>query len=157
MKKLIEVLQQQIALQDRRYEEQQRRYEEQQRRYEEQQRHYEEQLQVFKNLIRGRKQDGDQKLKTAATTAAATPNFPPFDSTSELWSNYWSRFRTFANAHSVPNEKAAKIFLTNQTSTTYKMLSYLAAQETPAKDINNLTMEQITIYMKNNLVLNVSL
>ena len=81
MKKLIEVLQQQIALQDRRYEEQQRRYEEQQR-------YYEEQLQVFKNLIRWRKQDGDQKLKTAATTAAATPNIPPFDSSSELWSNY---------------------------------------------------------------------
>ena len=66
----------------------------------------------------------------------------------ELWSDCWSRFCTFLNAHSVPNEKPAKVFLTNQTSTTYKMLSNLAAQETPPKDINNVTMEKITNYMK---------
>ena len=99
-------------------------------------------------MIRGRKQDGDQELLTAPTTAVATPNFPVFDSTLELWSDYWSRFCTFPNAHSVPNEKAAKVFLTNQNSTTYKMLSNLAAQETLPKDINNLIMEQITIYVK---------
>ena len=54
----------------------------------------------------------------------------------------------FANAHSVPNEEAAKVFLTNQTSTTYKMSSNLAAQETLPKDVNNLTMEQIMNYKK---------
>ena len=73
-----------------------------------------------------REKDGDQELPTASTTAVATPNFPAFDSTSELWSDYWFRFCTFANAHSVPNEKSAKVFLTK----------------------NNLTMEQITNYMK---------
>ena len=82
------------------------------------------------------------------TTAVATPNFRAFHSTSELRSGYWSGFCTFANARSVPNEKSAMIFLTNQTSTTYKMLPNLAAQETPLKDINNLTTEQITNYMK---------
>ena len=163
MEKLIEALQQQIVSQDRRYEEQQLRYEkqkqEQQRRhqkqiasqkrcYEEQQRRYEDQLQILKNLIRGREQDGDHELPTAPTTAVATPNFPAFDSTSQLWSDYWPRFCTFANAHSVLNEQSAKIYLTNQTSTTYKMLSNLAAQQTPPKVINNLTMEQITNYMK---------
>ena len=56
MEKLIKVLQQQIASQDCRYEEQQRHYEESKQ---EQQLHYEEQLQVLKDLIRGRKQDGD--------------------------------------------------------------------------------------------------
>ena len=54
----------------------------------------------------------------------------------------------FANVHSVPKEKSAKVFLTNQTSTTYKLLSNLAAQETPPKDINNLTMKQIMDDMK---------
>ena len=99
-------------------------------------------------MICGRKHDGDQELPTAPNIAVEIPNFPAFDSTSELWSDYWSRFCTFANAHSVPNEKAAKVFLTNQTSTAYKMLSNLAAQETPPKDINNLIMEQITDFMK---------
>ena len=120
MEKFFKVLQQQMASQERRYE---------------------EQLQILKELIRWRLQDGDQELPTAPTTAVATPNFPAFDSTSELQSDYWSRFCTFANAHSVPNEKSAKVFLTNQTSTTYKMLSNLVAQEIPPKDINNLTMK----------------
>ena len=35
----------------------------------------------MKDLIRGQKQDGDQELLTAPTTAVATPNFPAFDST----------------------------------------------------------------------------
>ena len=108
MEKLVKVLQQQIASRDCRYEEQQRRYE--------------EQLQILIDLIRERLQDGDQELPTTPTTAVATTNFFAFDSTSELWSDYWSRFCTFANAHSVPKEKSAKVFLTNQTSTTYKML-----------------------------------
>ena len=170
MEKFIEALQQQIASQDRRYEEQQLRYEkqkqeqqrrhqkqiasqkryyeEQQRRYEEQHNRYEEQLQILKNLIRGREQDGDYELPTAPTNAVATPNFPAFDSTSQLWSDYWPRFCTFENAHSVLNKQSAGVYLTNQTSTIYKMLSNLAAQQTPPKDINNLTMEQITNYMK---------
>ena len=99
MKKLIEVLQQQITSKDHQYKEQQC--------------HYKEQLQVLKHLIHGQKQDGDQKLMIAATTAVAARNFPAFDSTSELCSDYWSRFCTFANVHFVPNEKAAKVFLMN--------------------------------------------
>ena len=70
MEKLVEVLQQQIASQDRRYEGQQR--------------FYEEQLQILKELIRRREQVGDKEIPTALTTAVATQNFPAFDSTSEL-------------------------------------------------------------------------
>ena len=111
---------------------------------------------VLKDLMRGQEQDGHQELETAPTTAAATPNFPAFDFTSDLCSDYWSRFCTFANAHSVPKEKSAKVFQTNRTLTTYKMLSNLAAQETPPKDISNLTMEQITnLYEETILSLNV--
>ena len=53
-----------------------RRYEEQQ--HQDQQRRYKEQLEVLKDLIRGREQDGDQELPTASTTAVATPNFSCF-------------------------------------------------------------------------------
>ena len=138
MEKLIEVMQQQMLLQEKRYEELQKRSEEQ----------HSEQLQVLKSLIRSQPHEAEHEVSVTTTSAVATPNFPAFDSTLELWSDYWSRFSTFTKAHSVPQEKTAKVFLTNQTSITYKMLSNLAAQESPPKDINNLTVEQITNYMK---------
>ena len=40
------------------------------------------------------------------------------------------------------------MFLTNQTATTYKLLANLASQQTPAKDINDLTMQEIIDFMK---------
>ena len=40
------------------------------------------------------------------------------------------------------------MFLTNQTSAVYKMLSNLAAQESPAKTFNELSMAEIVEYMK---------
>jgi len=78
----------------------------------------------------------------------ATPSFVPFDPSSELWTDYWAKFCIFANAHSVPNARKAQIFLTNQSSITYKLLSNLASQETPPKSINELTMDEIKTYMK---------
>ena len=50
---------------------------------------------------------------------ASIPSFSPFDSTSELWSDYWARFQTFVNANSIPVDKVAQVFLTNQTKVTY--------------------------------------
>ena len=81
-------------------------------------------------------------------TTSATPTFSPFDSTSGLWKDCWSRFLTFTRAHAVPDDRKAQIFLTNQSSTVYKLLSNLAAQETPPWVINDLTKDQIVAYMK---------
>ena len=78
-----------------------------------------------------------------------TPKFEAFDSTTELWTDYWSRFSTFTKANSVPDVRVAKVFLTNQTATIYKLLSTLAAQETPPRTINDLTMNEIQQYMMN--------
>ena len=78
-----------------------------------------------------------------------TPKFEAFDSTTELWTDYWSRFSTFTKANSVPDVRVAKVFLTNQTATIYKLLSTLAAQETPPRTVNNLTMNEIQQYMMN--------
>ena len=50
---------------------------------------------------------------------ASFPSFSPFDSTSELWSDYWARFQTFVKANSIPVDKVAQVFLTNQTKVTY--------------------------------------
>ena len=85
-----------------------------------------------------------------AALPQTTPKFEAFDSTTELWeSDYWSRFSTFTKANSVPDIRVAKVFLTNQTATIYKLLSTLAAQETPPRTVNDLTMNEIQQYMMN--------
>ena len=56
----------------------------------------------------------------------------------KLWMDYWARFSTFAEAQSVPSEKRASVFLTNQTPVTYKLLTNLAGQQNPPKDVNQL-------------------
>ena len=74
-------------------------------------------------------------------------SFQPFDSTSELWTDYLARFRTFLTANSIPDNKQAQIFLTNQSNSVYKMLSNLAAQQQPVKSIHELTMNDIQTFM----------
>ena len=74
-------------------------------------------------------------------------SFQPFNSTSELWTDYLARFRTFVTANSIPDNKQAQIFLTNQSNSVYKMLSNLAAQQQPVKSIHELTMNDIQTFM----------
>ena len=84
-----------------------------------------------------------------AALPQTTPKFEAFDSTTELLTDYWSRFSTFTKANSVPDVQVAKVFLTNQTATIYKLLSNLSAQETPPRTVNDLTMKEIQQYMMN--------
>ena len=63
-------------------------------------------------------------------------SFQPFDSTSELWTDYLARFRTFVTANSIPDNNSV-----------YKMLSNLAAQQQPVKSIHELTMNDIQTFM----------
>ena len=51
-------------------------------------------------------------------------------------------------AHSIPAEKRAQVFLTNQTSATYKLLSNLASQLASPKDVNTLSLVEIEGFMK---------
>ena len=81
------------------------------------------------------------------TVTSAIPAFSAFDSTTELWTDYWSRFQIFIEANSVPEDKGRKVFLTNQSAAVYKLLENLASQQTPAKKINDLTMQNIISFM----------
>ena len=69
-------------------------------------------------------------------------SFQPFDSTSELWTDYLARFRTFVTANSIPDNKQAQIFLTNQSNSVYTMLSNLAIHELTMNDIQTFMAEQ---------------
>lgn len=91
---------------------------------------------------------GSAATLAAAPVAAAIPSFAPFDPSAELWTDYYARFCTFLGANSIPDPRKAQVFLTNQSATTYKLLANLAAQQTPPTDINNLTLDAIVTFMK---------
>ena len=46
-----------------------------------------------------------------AALPQTTPKFEAFDSTTELWTDYWFRFSTFTKANPVPDARVAKVFL----------------------------------------------
>ena len=89
MEKIAEVLQQQFAAQQQKFEELQQRNE--------------KQMKLMRGLFQSELSAGASSPSTSntATIASATPTFQCFDSTTELWTDYLSRFATFAEAHSI--------------------------------------------------------
>ena len=90
------------------------------------------------------------RLKTPTETsmasqqAASIPSFAAFDSSVDLWKDYWAIFNTFSKTSSVSKQQ---IFLTHQRADTYKLLSTLGFQQTPPKSTDDLTMEEIKNFM----------
>ena len=89
-----------------------------------------------------------QDILVKTTMSVHLPSFISFDSSKELWRDYWARFTTFAAAQSIPEEKISHVFLISQDPSIYKLLNTLANQENPARELNTLTMEEIVIYME---------
>ena len=163
LKDLISIMQQQMELQRKQMEQQQKQMEQQQMQMEKQQNEHKAEidavLQQRETQHQAELQQRDQQHKAEldtllsiaakkSTEGMSTPSFAPFDSTTELWQDYWSRFCTFVAANSIPDERQAQVFLTSQSPALYKQLSNLAAQKTPKKDINSLTMKEITEFME---------
>ena len=103
---------------------------------------------------KGAAQEGNGKTDCQASTpvtslpvAISTPSFAAFDSMSELWKDYWSRFQICMEVNSIPTERQHKVLLTNQSKATFKLISTLAAQMPTSKEIENLTMEEIVVFM----------
>ena len=76
-----------------------------------------------------------------------TPPVPAFDSTAELWKDYLLRFETFVNDKSVADEKKALVFLTNQTTGTYKLITNYASQQDVPTTVNAMKFSDITDFM----------
>ena len=108
-----------------------------------QEKRHREQLDVMMQLI---KKPGRIEQATPIT-ACVFPKFSAFDSGTELWTDYWARFNTFVEANSVPEEKKAYVFLINQSPVSYKLLTNLASQQTPPKEVNELGITEIAEYM----------
>ena len=82
-----------------------KQHQEQNKRHQEQMTMLQEQLKILQSSL-------NNPRENVPTPMAS---FQPFDSTSELWTDYLARFRTFVTANSVPDNKQAQIFLTNQS------------------------------------------
>lgn len=136
IEKLVEILQQQIAVQERRQDEQ----------LKEQVHCHEEQTKVLQEMIGNCPPNPEHEMVTAPSQVA-TLNFVTFDPTSELWPDYWSRFCTFTNAHSVSNSKKPKASHTSQNFCLQDAF-HPASQETLPKDLNELVVDQIAEFMK---------
>ena len=114
-----------------------KQHQEQNKQHQEQMTMLQEQLKILQSSLNNRRENVPTPMAS----------FQPFDSTSELWTDYLARFQTFVTANSIPDNKQAQIFLTNQSSSFYKMLSNLAAQQQPVKSIHELTMNDIQTFM----------
>ena len=110
----------------------------------EQNKQHQEQMTMLQEQIKILQSSLNKPRENVPTPMAS---FQPFDSTSELWTDYLARFRTFVTANFIPDNKQAQIFLTNQSNSVYKMLSNLAAQQQPVKSIHELTMNDIQTFM----------
>ena len=129
--------QEQMAVLRDEHREQNKQYQEQNKQHQEQMTMLQEQLKILQSTL-------NNPRENVPTPMAS---FQPFDSTSELWTDYLARFRTFVTANSIPDNKQAQIFLTNQSNSVYKMLSNLATQQQPVKSIHELTMNDIQTFM----------
>ena len=114
------------------------------KQHQEQNKQHQEQMTMLQEQIKILQSSLNKPRENVPTPMAS---FQPFDSTSELWTDYLARFRTFVTANSIPDNKQAQIFLTNQSNSVYKMLSNLAAQQQPVKSIHELTMNDIQTFM----------
>ena len=110
------------------------------KQHQEQNKRHQEQMTMLQEQLKTLQSSLNNPRENVPTPMAS---FQPFDSTSELWTDYLARFRTFVTANSIPDNKQAQIFLTNQSNSVYKMLSNLAAQQQPVKSIHELTMNDI--------------
>ena len=104
---------------------------------EKQDRQHAEQMAVLIALVKSSDVDMKHLIEPdcngAKGSSTQVASFEPCDSSSMLWLDYQERFRTFLNANSIPKEKEAQLFPTNQTTVNYKLLIKLATQQPPLK------------------------
>ena len=94
---LLELQQEQLRLQHEQYQKQQEM-------------HRQEMYTMMKAIERFSQQSTTWSESIVTNINTVIPKFQPFDSTSELWTDYWKRFQKFFGANSVQNSKKAQTF-----------------------------------------------
>ena len=128
----------------------QQQMEQQRLQMEQRDKQHQDQMELLMQMFHSKPRTDGSEIQNMvpSTFTTAIPPFAAFDSTTELWPDYWSRFQTFLVANAVPDQRVPQVFLTNQNIAVYRQLSTTAAQLTPPKDINNLSIEEIIEFMK---------
>ena len=98
-------------------------------------------------IMQQQQMEDTRKAGGTMTPQNQEPPVPAFDSTAELWKDYQLRFETFVNDKSVPDEKKALVFLTNQTSGTYKLFTNYSLQQDVPTTVNAMQFSDITDFM----------
>ena len=137
---------QQLQQQEERHQQQEERHRQEKERHRQQEERQEELHQRQLDLIQ-KQLDEQRKSGGPFTSQQQTPPFPAFDSTVELWKDYLLRFKTFVSANSVPDNKLALVFLTNQTSDTYKLINNYASQQDTSTTADNMQFSDIAEFM----------
>ena len=142
-------MQQQLQQQEERHQQQEERYRQQEERHQqEKERHRQQEERHQRQLDLIQKQlDEQRKSGGTFTSQQQTLLFPAFDSTAELWKDYLLRFKTFVSANSVFHDKLALVFLTNQTSDTYKLINNYASQQDTPTTADNMKFSDIAEFM----------
>ena len=146
MQQQLQQQEERLQQQEKRHQQQEERHIQQEERHRQQEERQEERHQRQLDLVQ---KQLDEQRKSGGTFASQqqTPPFPAFDSTAELWKDYLLRFKTFVSTNSVPDDKLALVFLTNQTSDTYKLINnYASQQDTPAT-ADNMKFGDIAEFM----------
>ena len=143
---LLKVMQEQMQLQREQMRQQEERHKQQEERHKQQEVSNEERHKQQLALMQQQMED-TRKAGGTMVPQHQTPPFPAFDSTAELWKDYLLRFETFVNANSVPDDKKALVFLTNQTSGTYKLITNYALQQDVPTTANAMKFSDITGFM----------
>ena len=143
---LLKVMQEQMQLQREQMRQQEERHKQQEERHKQQEVRNEERHKQQLALMQQQMED-TRKAGGTMVPQHQTPPFPAFDSTAELWKDYLLRFETFVDANSVPDDKKALVFLTNQTSGTYKLITNYASQQNVPTTANAMKFSDITGFM----------
>ena len=139
---LIKVMREQMQRQEKRHQQQEERHQQQEERYQQREDCHQQQLIVMQQQL-----DEQRKFAGTFSSQKQTSLFLAIDSKAELWKDYLLRFKTFASANSVSDDKLALVFLTNQTSDTYKLISnYVSQQDTPTT-ADNMKFGDIAKFM----------
>ena len=141
-----EQMQQQLQQQEERLQQQEKRHQQQEERPRQQEERQEERHQQQLDLIQ-KQLDEQCKSGGTFTSQQQTPPFPAIDSTAELWKDYLLRFKTFVSANSVSDNKLALVFLTNQTSDTYKLINNYASQQDTSTTADNMQFSDTAEFM----------
>ena len=147
--KLIELMQQQLELTKQQMAQQQQHLEQQRQDTQQQMAQQQQQLeQQRKDTQRQMGELVEAYMTRQERTAVSIPEFSAFDSTQELWQDYWSRYVNFLAVHSIPKEKAAQAFLNSQSRRTYKVLANVASQMKPPRSVHELSLDEIEGFMR---------